>query len=49
MFRAFLRSMPESALRFDVDRMVRDAQGFTYGVVSPGIARGAWVPSYIHP
>ena len=25
MFRAFLRSMPESALLFDVDRMVRDA------------------------
>lgn len=47
MFRAFLRSMPESALLFDVDRMVRDAQGFTYGVVSPAIARGAWVPSYI--
>ena len=49
MFRAFLRSMPESALLFDVDRMVRDAQGFTYGTVSPAIARGAWVPSYIRP
>jgi len=49
MFRGFLRSMPESALLFDVDRMVRDAQGFTYGVVSPAIARGAWVPSYINP
>jgi hypothetical protein len=49
MFRGFLRSMPESALLFDVDRMVGDAQGFTYGVVSPAIARGAWVPSYINP
>ena len=48
MFRAFLRSMPESVLLFDVDGIVRDAQGFTYGAVSPAIARGAWVPSYIH-
>ena len=47
MFRAFLRSMPESVLLFDVDGMVRDAQRFTYGTVSPAIARGAWVPSYI--
>jgi hypothetical protein len=47
MFRAFLRSMPESALLFDVDRMVKDAQGFTYGVVPPAISKGAWVPSYI--
>ena len=47
MFRAFLRSMPESALLFDVRRMVKDAQGFTYGAVSPAISKGAWVPSYI--
>jgi hypothetical protein len=47
MFRAFLRSMPESALLFDVRQMVKDAQGFTYGAVSPAISKGAWVPSYI--
>jgi len=47
MFRAFLRSMPESALLFDVRQMVRDAQGFTYGAVSPAISKGAWVPSYV--
>jgi len=47
MFRAFLRSMPESALLFDVRQMVKDAQGFTYGAVSPAISKGAWVPSYV--
>jgi len=47
MFRAFLRSMPEAALLFDVRQMVKDAQGFTYGAVSPAISKGAWVPSYV--
>lgn len=46
MFRGFLRSMPESALLFDVRRMVKDAQGFDYDTIPPHLLRDAWVPSY---
>jgi hypothetical protein len=47
MFRAFLRGLPESRLLFDLRRMVRDAEGFDYGRVSPLLLSGAWVPSYL--
>ena len=47
MFRAFLRGMPESAMLFDVRRMVQDAQAFDYERVPPHLLRGAWVPSYL--
>jgi hypothetical protein len=46
MFRGFLRSMPESALLFDIRRMVKDAQEFDYNRLPPHLLRGAWVPSY---
>jgi len=47
MFRAFLRGMPESALLFDVRRMVKDAEAFDYERVPPHLLSGAWVPSYL--
>jgi hypothetical protein len=46
MFHAFFRSMPEAALLFDIGRMVKDAEGFDYGLIPPEILRGAWIPSY---
>jgi len=46
MFHAFFRSMPEATLLFDIGRMVRDAEGFDYGLIPPEIRRGAWIPSY---
>jgi hypothetical protein len=49
MFRAFLRGMPESALLFDVRRMVRDARGLDYGTIPPHLLSGVWVPSYVGP
>jgi len=46
MFHAFFRSMPEATLLFDIGRMVKDAEGFDYGLIPPEILRGAWIPSY---
>jgi hypothetical protein len=46
MFHAFFRSMPEATLLFDIGRMVKDAEGFDYGLIPPEIRRGAWIPSY---
>jgi hypothetical protein len=46
MYRAFLRDIPEAALLFDVDRMVKDGQAFDYSTISPETLDKSWVPSY---
>jgi hypothetical protein len=46
MYRAFLRDIPEAAVLFDVDQMVRDGQAFDYSAISPATLQKSWVPSY---
>jgi hypothetical protein len=46
MYRAFFRDMPESALLFDVGRMVRDGRAFDYSTISTAMLQETWVPSY---
>jgi len=46
MFRAFYNDIPESRLLFDIDRMVREAKDFDYGVMPEDVIRRSWIPSY---
>ena len=46
MYRAFFREIPETPLLFDVERMVRDGQGFDYSSITPEMLANSWVPSY---
>jgi hypothetical protein len=46
MFRAFYNDIPESRLLFDIDRMVREAKEFDYGVMPEDVIRRSWIPSY---
>jgi hypothetical protein len=49
MFLAFFRDIPEAALLFDVDQMIRDGKAFDYSTISPEIIANSWVPSYCRP
>jgi len=46
MFRLFYRDIPESKFLFDIDRMVRDAKEFDYGVMPADVLQRSWIPSY---
>ena len=46
MFRLFYRDIPESKFLFDIDRMVRDAKEFDYGVMPADVIQRSWIPSY---
>ena len=45
----FFRDIPEAALLFDIDQMVKDGQDFDYSTISPEILKRSWVPSYCRP
>ena len=49
MYRMFFRDIPEAALLFDIDQMVKDGQDFDYSTISPEILNRSWVPSYCRP
>jgi hypothetical protein len=49
MYRMFFRDIPEAALLFDIDQMVKDGQDFDYSTISPEILKRSWVPSYCRP
>ena len=49
IFKMFTRDIPEIALLFDLDRLIRDAYTFDYSTVSPGMIERSWIPSYCHP
>lgn len=46
MYRAFFRDLPETAWLFDLERMIRDGQGFDYSTIAPEMIARSWVPSY---
>lgn len=46
LFRMFFRDIPEIALLFDVEQMIRDAQDFDYSTIAPEMMERTWVPSY---
>lgn len=46
MYRAFFRDLPETACLFDLERMIRDGQGFDYTSIAPAMIDRSWVPSY---
>lgn len=46
MYRTFFRDIPEAKLLFDIDRMVKDGQGFDYSLISPEILSQSCIPSY---
>lgn len=46
MYRAFFRDLPETACLFDLERMIRDGQGFDYSSIAPAMIDRSWVPSY---
>lgn len=46
MYRTFFSDMPEAKSLFPIDQMVKDGQGFDYGIISPEILKKSWVPSY---
>lgn len=46
MYRAFFRDIPETALLFDVEQMIKDGRAFDYGTIAPQMIERSWVPSY---
>jgi len=46
MYRAFFRDIPETALLFDVEQMVKDGRAFDYSTIAPQMIERSWVPSY---
>ena len=46
MYRAFFRDIPEAALLFDVEQMVRDGMAFDYSSIAAEMLEKSWVPSY---
>ncbi len=46
LYRMFYRDIPESALLFDIDQMVKDGQAFDYNEVLPELIERSWIPSY---
>ena len=46
MYRAFFRDIPETALLFDVDHMIRDGRAFDYSTIALEMLAKSWVPSY---
>ena len=46
LFRAFFKDIPESALLFDIDRMIADAHAFDYSLVAKDMVEKSWIPSY---
>ena len=46
MYRAFFRDLPETALLFNVEQMVRDGKAFDYSTIAPAMLEKSWVPSY---
>jgi hypothetical protein len=46
MYRAFFRDIPETALLFDVEQMIKDGRTFNYGTIAPQMIERSWVPSY---
>jgi hypothetical protein len=44
--RAFFRDIPETALLFDVEQMIKDGRAFDYGTIAPQMIERSWVPSY---
>jgi hypothetical protein len=46
MYRAFFRDIPETALLFDVEQMIKDGRTFDYGTIAPQMIERSWVPSY---
>ncbi|MCH9697014.1 MAG: hypothetical protein K0U68_02835 [Gammaproteobacteria bacterium] len=49
IFKMFTRDIPEIAILFDVNRLVRDAHAFNYSTISRKILDRSWVPSYCQP
>ena len=46
LFVLFFKDIPETALLFDVDRMIQDAQDFDYNNVPDFMLEKTWIPSY---
>ncbi len=46
LFRAFFHEIPESALLFDVNRMIEDGLAFDYKLVAREMVEKSWVPTY---
>jgi len=46
MYRAFFRDIPETALLFNVEQMVRDGKAFDYSTIAPEMLEKSWMPSY---
>ncbi len=46
LFKAFFHDIPGSALVFNVEQMIKDAQDFDYSLVAPDMMAQSWVPSY---
>ncbi len=46
IFKMFTHDIPEIAILFDVDRLIKDAHEFNYSTISPQIIERSWIPSY---
>ena len=46
MYRAFFRDIPETALLFNVEQMMREGKAFDYSTIAPEMIEKSWVPSY---
>jgi hypothetical protein len=46
LFRMFFRDIPETALLFDLDRMIQEALAFDYSEIPAPLMKQTWVPSY---
>jgi len=46
LFRMFFHDIPETALLFDLELMIQEAQAFDYSEIPASLMRKTWIPSY---